>query len=110
MPKATVPFGRDAGTVSKSDSEIIMTVIDALDPQFRALVYEFGFNIVTAMIEDGAHNAEALRCDLETWRGRRQAQWLATDFQIDRARMLAIASRYRAPRRNRGRACSAAFL
>ena len=86
-----------------------MTVIDALDPEFRALVYEFGFNIVVAMIEDGAHNAAALRADLETWRRRRQQQLLDTDHHIDRARMLAIASRYRAPRRNRGRACSAAF-
>ena len=81
-----------------------MTVIDAMPAAFRDLVHEYGFTIVTAMIEDGARNPDVLRADLETWRRRRQEQWLATDFPIDRARMLAIVSRYRAPRRYRGRA------
>ena len=90
--------------MAQADSQIIMAVVDELPPAFRGLVYEYGFNIVVAMIEDGAHNAEALRVDLETWRSRRQEQILATDHHIDAARMLAIASRYRPPRRHRGKA------
>lgn len=86
------------------DSALIMGAIDAFPPELRALVYEYGFNIVVAMTEEGAPDLAMLRWQLETWRNRRQEQILSTDHHIDRARMLAIASRYRAPRRHRGRA------
>lgn len=79
-----------------------MDHIDRLSKGMRALVYEFGYQIVAAMIDDGARNAKTLRRDLETWRSRRQAQLLAQDHKVDPARMLAIANRFRSPRRYRG--------
>ena len=50
----------------------------------RALVREFGFVIVAQMMDEGYTNAAELRPMLETWRERRQEQWLATDYLLSR--------------------------
>jgi hypothetical protein len=78
-----------------------MDEIDGIAPDLRALVYEFGYQIVAAMITFGYSSAAAIRSDLETWRKRRQLDLLAQNFDIDRARMLALASRFRSPRNAR---------
>lgn len=62
----------------------IMAVMDSLPHQMRALVHEFGLVIVCEMVDDGYHDAAELRDLLETWRERRQAQWLATDYVTKR--------------------------
>ncbi len=62
------------------ESAAIMAQIDAMRPEFRALVHEYGFVMVAGMINDGYDDPLALREALETWRERRQKQWLATDF------------------------------
>lgn len=50
----------------------------------RALVREFGFVIVSEMIDEGYTNARELKPLLETWRSRRQEEWLATDYLMKR--------------------------
>ena len=57
-----------------------MAVIDAMAPDMRALVHEFGFKIVSAMIDDGYTDAKSLRPLLKSWLARRQQEWLATDY------------------------------
>jgi hypothetical protein len=58
----------------------MMAALDALSPAFRALVHDFGAQIVSRMIGDGYENAAELRGVLETWRERRQEEWLRTDY------------------------------
>ena len=53
-----------------------MRAVDRLSPAMRSLVHEFGFVIVTDMIADGYRDPVELRGLLETWRARRQQQFL----------------------------------
>lgn len=69
--------------ISDPDSAKIMAVVDAMGPQFRSLVHEYGVVIVSRMHADGYENAEELRGLLETWRERRQDQWLKTDWILN---------------------------
>lgn len=62
-----------------ANSQVIMAQIDAMPAELRALVYEYGFKIVSAMRDEG-YDAEAIRESLEIWRHRRQEEWLATDY------------------------------
>src|ERR1700730_15907446 len=62
------------------DSVIVMAAIDNLSKPMRDLVREFGHNVVLGMIEDGHNDADKLREELEAWRTKRQAEWLATDY------------------------------
>jgi DnaJ-domain-containing protein 1 len=62
------------------DARANMRAVDSLSPAFRDLVHEFGLVIVAAMINDGYDNPVELRQVLETWRARRQSEWLATDY------------------------------
>lgn len=66
----------------------VMRFVDALPAAMRGLVHEFGVKIVEAMYGEGYHDAEELRGLLETWRDRRQAQWLATDYVIGKRAFL----------------------
>lgn len=63
-----------------SDSIELMETIDRLPPSVRALVHEYGFSIVFALLQDGVTNLGVMRAQLETWRANRQAEWLATDY------------------------------
>lgn len=67
-----------------ADSTRVMSQIDRMPQGFRALVHEFGFTIVAAMMNDGYDDPGQLRTVLEGWRDRRQAEWLATDYIIPR--------------------------
>lgn len=62
-----------------------MQSIDKMSRPMRELVREFGHMIVSAMIEDGYRNAKELRPLLETWRERRQEQWLETQYFTKRS-------------------------
>lgn len=62
-----------------------MQALDGLSPKFRSLVHEFGAQIVSRMIGDGYEDADELRDALETWRERRQDEWLKTDFIVKKA-------------------------
>lgn len=62
------------------DSARLMAALDTLHPAMRALVHEYGAQIVSRMIGDGYNDPSALRDALETWRERRQEQWLKTDL------------------------------
>jgi hypothetical protein len=66
--------------IGDPNSVAIMRAVDGMKPKMRALVHEFGAQIVSRMIGDGYDNPDALRGALETWRQRRQAEWLKTDF------------------------------
>lgn len=68
------------------DSVAVMSTIDLLPLSMRLLVYEFGFKIVTAMIDDGYDDPVELRSLLETRRERMQEAWLATDYVRPRVR------------------------
>lgn len=73
-----------------------MAAIDGMSKGMRDLVREFGLVIVSAMIDDGYHNAKELRPILVEWRRRRQEEWLATDFIVKKtARQVADAMLYR---------------
>lgn len=63
-----------------SNSIAIMSTIDLMPLPMRLLVYEFGFKIVFAMINDGYDDPHELRRLLEVRRQRLQAAWLATDY------------------------------
>ena len=65
---------------SDPDSRQNMAAVDALPPDFRPLVYEFGLVIVVRFYNDGYEDADATRKALEAWRARQQAQWMATDY------------------------------
>lgn len=54
-----------------------MERLDRMPGPWRELVYDFGWVIVSEMIADGHRNAAQLREELETWRERQQAKWLA---------------------------------
>jgi hypothetical protein len=69
------------------NSVVIMCTIDLLPLSMRLLVYEFGFKIVLAMIDDGYDDPVELRSLLETRRKRMQEAWLATDYVRPRNRM-----------------------
>lgn len=66
------------------DSTRVMSQIDRMSQGFRALVHEFGFTIVDAMMNDGYDDPGELRNVLESWRDRRQAEWLATNYIVPR--------------------------
>lgn len=68
--------------IGDPNSVAIMSRIDAMKPAMRALVHEFGFVIVAKSLDLAGRsvNADALRSDLETWRERRQEEWLRTDY------------------------------
>jgi hypothetical protein len=57
-----------------------MAYVDKLKPGMRELVYEFGLLIVSEMVADGYRDPDALRPVLETWRSRRQQEWLSTNY------------------------------
>lgn len=74
----------------------LMQSIDRLSKPMRDLVREYGHMIVSAMIDDGYRNARELKPLLETWRERRQEQWLDTQYFTSRsARSIADAIAYR---------------
>ena len=60
----------------KKDAIANMAAVDKLPAPWRPLVAEFGLSIVIALWNDGARNAQVAQRDLETWRERRQEQWL----------------------------------
>lgn len=66
------------------NSVIVMSHIDRMSPGMRALVREFGYVIVSEMMNEGYYDADDLRPVLETWRERRQEQWLATNYVVPR--------------------------
>lgn len=66
--------------MSDPDSARVMAAVDGMRPEFRSLVHEFGVVIVSRMVAEGYDDADALKDVLETWRERRQDQWLKTDF------------------------------
>lgn len=61
-------------------SVAIMSTIDLMPMPMRMLVYEYGFSIVWAMVNDGYNDPGELRSLLEMRRQRKQAEWLATDY------------------------------
>jgi hypothetical protein len=75
---------RSEEVVPDPNSVLVMSAIDGMRPEMRALVREFGFTIVADMISEGYTTAKELRPVLETWRERRQEQWLATNYIVPR--------------------------
>ena len=64
-----------------------MADIDAMPAALRKTVHCFGYAIVRDMLEDGWQGKLGDLIDiLETWRERRQQQWLQTDFITKRFR------------------------
>lgn len=68
-----------------ANSQAVMEPIDALPPEWRALVHEYGRNRVLQFREDGLSLEDAAD---ELWlhRKQRQQQWLKTDYITPRAR------------------------
>ena len=65
-------------------SAVIMRAVDQMPVDFRALVHEYGVKIVDAMMAEGYSDAAELRDVLETWRERRQREWLsAIPFKVN---------------------------
>lgn len=52
-----------------------MAALDSWPKLWRELAYEYGFQIVQAMYDDGG-GYDAVKIDLETWRERKQADHL----------------------------------
>jgi len=65
------------------NSADLMARADALPKAYRDLIHEFGFVIVTAILDDCDGSwppPDELEFQLEMWRHRRQQEWLATDY------------------------------
>jgi hypothetical protein len=74
----------------------IMHYIDNLPKPFRDLMHEYGFKIVAEMIGDDYQDPIELADLLETWRCRRQEQWLETNYITRKtAQSIADAVQYR---------------
>ena len=58
------------------DSARIMKAVDGMSAPMRALVHEYGFSVVNAMLAEGYTNAKTMRWGLEEWRRRRQDELL----------------------------------
>jgi hypothetical protein len=63
-----------------SDSIKVMAAIDALSVPMRALVREYGHNVVLGMIADGHKDPDKLREELEAWRAKRQQEIAVTNW------------------------------
>jgi hypothetical protein len=57
-----------------------MARIDKLPKVMRALVCEYGYTIVQALLDDGYKDPFEMAEMLQEWRRRRQEQWLETNF------------------------------
>jgi hypothetical protein len=66
------------------DSQTLMSVIDALPVEWRALVHEYGYKAVLGAREDGT-SLEDSEDALWMARSARQAAWLATNFITKRS-------------------------
>ena len=58
----------------------IMAYVDSLSKPMRDLVREYGLKIVSDMIAEDYTKPDELADLLETWRERRQEQWLDTTY------------------------------
>lgn len=67
-------------TEPNPDSVELMAQIDELPAEVREMIYEFGFAIVAALINQGVNDPDRMDELLHNWRERRQAQWLATNY------------------------------
>ena len=69
------------------DAVAIMKHIDRMAPWMRELVREYGYAIIRAILDesDGELDPFNLADQLQTWRERRQEQWLATDYVTSRS-------------------------
>jgi len=77
--------GIDSPSAPDTNSAAIMNHVDSLSRPMRALVREFGYKIVADMIDDGYRNARELKPLLQTWRERRQEDWLAMSYIVPRS-------------------------
>jgi hypothetical protein len=78
------------------DPAVVMCRIDRMPKKMRALVHEYGYVIVSAMIDEGYRDPTELEDLLITWRCRRQEQWLETNYITRRtAESIAEATAYR---------------
>jgi hypothetical protein len=77
-------------------SAVLMERIDRMSKPLRALVREYGYTIVQALLDDGHKDPFEMSEMLSTWRGRRQEQWLETNFITRRtAQSIADAVQYK---------------
>lgn len=74
----------DQSVMPNADSALLMSHIDALKPEWRALVHEYGYKAVMGCLEDrkSLHDAED---HLWMQRNSRQAEWLATNYITKRS-------------------------
>ena len=79
-------LGRETGPEPppRTDSVKLMAWVDKRTPAMRALIHEFGLVVVADMYTDGHTRAAELRPILESWRSRRQEEWLATNYIANR--------------------------
>jgi hypothetical protein len=57
-----------------------MERIDRMPKATRALVREYGYTIVKALLDDGNRDPFEMAEMLQEWRRRRQEAWLETNF------------------------------
>jgi hypothetical protein len=71
-------------TQPNPDPQTLMRQIDALAPEWRALVHEYGVKAVCGAPDDGLSIEDAAD-QLWMQRSARQAQWLACDYITKRS-------------------------
>ena len=74
----------DAPSALHRKSAAIMDHVVSMSKPMRMLVHEYGYVIVSAMIDDGYNDPFELFDLLDTWRSRRQEEWLNTNFKLAR--------------------------
>jgi hypothetical protein len=86
----------DAPTPAHRESFVMMDYIDNLPKAVRALIREYGFVVVTGLLDDGHANPLEMAELLEEWRRRRQEQCLETNYITRKtAQSVADAIQYR---------------
>jgi hypothetical protein len=86
----------DAPSPAHIESTVLMERIDKLPKAFRALVREYGYTIVQALLDDGYKDPFEMAEMLTTWRCRRQEACLLTDYVTKKtAQSIADALQYR---------------
>lgn len=73
-----MPIRRGGIWIGDDDCIEMMQAVDAMPPEWRAFVYEFGGEIVRHFRDEG-HDAFMTEIMLEQWREKRQAELLAED-------------------------------
>jgi len=84
LPVSAPPSNEEPCDRPNANSVAIFGFVDKLNCGMRALVHEYGAQIIASMWQEGYTNARELRPWMEVWRKRRQDAILEADHKLTR--------------------------